>query len=441
MYLSAITELERLSKDDLVKIILQLQNKIIELENELKKYKNSNTPPSSNKHLKPNTKGKKSKQGRKRGAPKGHKGTTRRQTVERHEVIDADNCPCCGSDNLEDEKVLKRVVEEIPEPVIPETVENEVHKKVCLDCGHHFIPEHNTVPLKGKFGINVMILVIFIKFLLRGVLRKTAKFLRTGFALSLTPASVNAIVGRVAGAACREYNEPKERIRRSDIAYVDETSFSVLGKNQWVWIFRTLHDILLVVRPSRGSPVLKEILGLDYQGKVICDCWRAYDFLGILQRCWAHLLRKAEDLKETVFGMHLYEKLKSMFKEIKRFNRTNPTTEERAAKYETMTKELKATIKYYSRYDELKGIITYIGNNIGNWFTCVKYEGIEPTNNFAEQALRETVIVRRIIGAFRSENGKQNYETLASLLSSWQLNNLDIKEKLRSTLIKNLCFC
>ncbi|MBA7567552.1 hypothetical protein ES708_09267 [subsurface metagenome] len=165
-------------------------------------------------------------------------------------------------------------------------------------------------------------------------------------------------MGRVADATCREYNELKERIRKSGLVYVDETSFSVIGKNQWVWIFRTLHDILLVVRPSRGSHVLKEILGTDYQGKIVCDCWRAY-----------------------------------------------------------------------------------IGNNIGNWFTCIKYEGIEPTNDFAEQALRETVIVRKIIGAFRSENGKHNYETLASLLSSWQLNNFDIKEKLRSTLIKNLCFC
>ena len=439
--MSARDELERLSKDDLIDIILQLQKKIIELENELKKYKNSNTPPSANKHLKPNTKGKKSKRGRKRGAPKGHKGTTRRQTVDRHEVIDADTCPRCGSDNLDDEKVFTRVVEEIPEPVLPETVKNEVHKKVCLDCGHHFIPEHNQVPLKGKFGINVMILVVFIKFLLRGVLRKAAKFLRTGFGLKLTPASVGAMVGRVAEAACREYNELKERIRNAEIVYVDETSFSVLGKNQWVWIFRTECDILLVVRPSRGSPVLKEILGTDYQGKVVCDCWRAYDFFRILQRCWAHLLRKAEELKETVLGRHVYEKLKTMFKAIKRFNRTNPTSKGRAEKYETMTKELKAIIKYYSRYEELKGIITYIGNNIGNWFTCIKYEGIEPTNNFAEQALRETVIVRKIIGAFRSENGKQNYETLASLLSSWQLNNFDIKEKLRSTLIKNLCFC
>ena len=235
MFLSARDKLKRLSKDDLIKIILQLQKKIIELENELKKYKNSNTPPSSNKHLKPNTKGKKSKRGSKRGAPKGHKGTTRRQDIDRREIIDADNCPRCGSDNLEDEKVLKRVVEEIPEPVIPETVENEVHKKVCLDCDYHFIPEHNTVPLKGKFGINVMILVIFIKFLLRGVLRKTAKFLGTGFALKLTPASVNAIVGRVAGAACREYNELKERIRKSSIVYPKIPPILLLCWLRWAY--------------------------------------------------------------------------------------------------------------------------------------------------------------------------------------------------------------
>ncbi len=101
-----------------------------------------------------------------------------------------------------------------------------------MDCGHGFIPENNTVPLTGKFGINVMILVIFIKFFLRGVLRKTAKFLSTGFALKLTPASVNAIVGMVAGAAYKEYEELKERIRESIKVYMDETSFSVLGKNQ-----------------------------------------------------------------------------------------------------------------------------------------------------------------------------------------------------------------
>jgi hypothetical protein len=38
-----------LSKDELIEIILQLQKQVFALANELKKYKNSNTQPSSNK--------------------------------------------------------------------------------------------------------------------------------------------------------------------------------------------------------------------------------------------------------------------------------------------------------------------------------------------------------------------------------------------------------
>ncbi len=155
-----------LTQEELIKVILkqadfikELERKISALENELRKYTNSNTPPSANKHLKPNTKGKQTKSNNKRGAPKNHKGTTRKQEIDRKEVIDTDTCSKCGSKNIKDNRVLKRVTEEIPEPVIPETVENEIHEKECLDCGNIFIPDHNTTPLKGKFGINVMLLV------------------------------------------------------------------------------------------------------------------------------------------------------------------------------------------------------------------------------------------------------------------------------------------
>ena len=104
-----------------------------------------------------------------------------------------------------------------------------------------------------------------------------------------------------------------------------------------------------------------------------------------------------------------------------------------------MTARLKDIIEYYSKYPELTSVVKYINFNLGNWFTCIKIESIEPTNNFAEQALRESVLVRKIIGAFRSETGKENYETLASVIASWQLKKLDLKNELRQMLIKNLC--
>ena len=443
-------ELREATKDELIDMVLDKealidkQNQEIEsLKRELNKYKNPNTPSSSNKHLKKNTQGLKVKTSSKRGAPFGHRGTTRRQHPTSHEIVDSNDCPSCHSNHLKDEKIFNRIVEDVPEPVLPETRHVEIHKKKCLDCGHIFIPEHNTAPLQGKFGINITILVIFLKFLLRGVLRKTSTFLKTGFALQLTPASINTIIQRAAQAAGKEYGCLKQRIRNASIVYVDETSFSVLGKNQWVWVFRTANDILLVIRPSRGSNVLEEILGEYYAGTVICDCWRAYNFLqqANIQRCWAHLLRKSKDLCEYVAGKHFHDKLEALFDEIKQFNQSEHTQKERLVKYNQMTKQLKMISKYYSRYEEFTNVVKYIKFNLGNWFTCVKIADIQPTNNYAEQAIRETVMVRKIIGAFRSESGKQNYEIMASVIASWQLQDKDIKTELKRMLVQNLCLC
>lgn len=422
--------------------IIEKQKEIInEIRRELSLYKNSNTPSSSNKHIKPNTQGKQTKENSKRGAPNGHIGKTRQQIPTRKEIIDANECPFCHGHHLKDEKIIKQIIEEIQEPVSPEVIEGEIHQKKCLDCKKTFIPSQNTLPLKGSFGINLMVLVIFIKFILRGVLRKTSSFLEVSHAFDITPASINEMIRRVAEAADTEYELLKLKIRKSAIIYIDETGFSVLGKNQWVWVFRTETDILLVIRPSRGSNVLEEILGKDYAGTIICDCWRAYNFLALsnIQRCWSHLLRKSKELI-SVAGIHLHEKLKEMFEEIKQFNLSNHTAEMRQVKYEEMTKRLKEIIDYYSKYPELESVVKYINFNLEHWFTCIKIEGIEPTNNFAEQALRESVLVRKIIGAFRSETGKESYETLASVIASWQLKGLDLKNELKQILINDLCF-
>ena len=423
-----------LSKEELV-------DKILFLQKELEKYQNSNTPSSSNKHLKPDTSGKQNKKNSKRGAPFGHVGKTRQQIPTRKEIVDANECPKCHGHNIVDDKIINQIIEEIQEPIAPEIIEAEIHQKECLDCGIKFIPPQNTLPLKGSFGINLMIIVIFIKFILRGVLRKTSSFLEVSHAFDITPASINEMIGRVADASNIEYESLKLKIRNATIIYIDETSFSVLGKNQWVWVFRTATDILLIIRPSRGSNVLEEILGKNYAGTVICDCWRAYNFLHLanIQRCWSHLLRKSKELT-SIAGIHLHEKLKKMFEEIKQFNLSTHTSEERMKKYLETTQQLKEIISYYSKYPELKPVVNYINFNLEHWFTCIKIEEIEPTNNFAERALRESVLVRKIIGAFRSETGKENYETLASVIASWQLKGLDLKNELKQMLIKKVCF-
>jgi transposase len=433
-------ELEK-KVEELTSLVNSLLEENKKLKAELKKYKNPNTPPSSNKHMKPNTRGKDKKKRKKRGAPKGHKGKTRIQNPSRKEIIDADKCTQCGSKKVEDKKIHNKIVEEIPEPVLPETVEYEIHEKRCNHCGHIFIPEECPVPLNGKFGYNVMILVVFMKYFLRGVLRKIVLFLNIGYRLKLAPASIGAILTRVSRAAENEYDELKKRIRSAARVYVDETSFSVLGKNSWAWVFRTANEMLLVIDSSRGRDVLLEILGDDFEGVVICDCWRAYDHFKRLQRCWSHLLRKAKKIDDSLVAENFHKKLKSLFKEIKRFNGRNQSKKSREKKYNEMTLKLGQLVKYYEQYENMHEVTTYISNNIENWFTCIKYENVEPTNNYAEQSIRETVIIRKIIGAFRSERGPEEYSRLASLLASWKMQGCDIALKLKKMLVKHSQTC
>ena len=198
--------------------------------------------------------------------------------------------------------------------------------------------------------------------------------------------------------------------------------------------------MLFVIRKSRGQDVLREILGDNYSGILVCDCWRVYDFLvkAVIQRCWAHLLRKSKMLT-TVPGMHFHEKLSEMFNEISEFNESNPTEDQRKRRYNKMTKKLSDLITYYGKYDEVRPVVKYIDNHFEQWFTCIRFPNIEPTNNLAEQGIRESVMYRKIIGAFRSIEGAGYYERLASLFATWQMRGLDVQVELRQMLIKNLC--
>ena len=438
--------LQMLSKEEVIKKYLELEKEIDELrkqkealEKELRKYKNSNTPSSANPHLKPDVK---SRASGKRGAPKGHRWSNRPWIPDafvRH--IAAKECPRCNSNDINVPRTARQQIDDVPKEIKPQTTTIERDICQCNTCHLTFVARDEQTPLKGRFGINLMVLVIFLRFIVRGVMRKTAGFLDASFALRLAPASVQTIIMRAAAAGAKEYDQLKARIRFSTRIHVDETSFSVLGKKWWVWVFRSNNDKLLVIRQSRGSNVLKEILGKEYAGVVHCDCWRAYDYLenASLQRCWAHLLRKSKELCESVVGRHFHDKLSALFDEIKTFNARNPNAAQRENKYETMTAQLAKIAKYYSRYSDCGAVVKYINFHIESWFTCVRFDNVEPTNNLAEQAIRETVIVRKITGAFRSEKGPQHYETLASLLATWQSQQKDIKQELHRMLTEQLC--
>jgi len=73
---------------------------------------------------------------------------------------------------------------------------------------------------------------------------------------------------------------------------MDETGMRVLGKNYWLWTFRTLDDeVAVAIRASRGGDVLREFFGVVINGAGVVGGWRAYNIIPVIQRCWAHLIK------------------------------------------------------------------------------------------------------------------------------------------------------
>ena len=361
-----IKELEEivagLKKDneEKAKIIAEQTKQIEELKAKLAKYENPHTPSSAQRYKKRSE----SKKSKRRGAPKGHRGATR-PTPEPDRVVEvtAEQCDRCGSPNLEECGVEKEVIEEIPPPPKIEVIQFNRHKYKCQDCEHEFTAKDAECPQKGRFGVNLLVYLIMLKFSLRGVLRRIKDFAFHLNAFDITPKGIQDAILRVGEACKNAYSVNIEKVRNAEWNYMDETGMRVLGKNYWLWTFRTPDDeVVVAIRPSRGRDVLREIFGVDINGAGVVDGWRAYNIIPVLQRCWAHLIREVDAFIENPGGKELSEAIREKFKALKEFLGKDPpaSMEERKQQKEVWDREMAELAEQFSKFTELKKPVTYI---------------------------------------------------------------------------------
>lgn len=419
---------------------LKIENQ--RLRNKLAFYDNPHTPSSARKLLKKTDEKKPGK--KKRGAPKGHKGATRPKPEPDITInVKADQCENCGSHNIVDlEKIKQRIIEDILSSVQTiQATQFNLHTLKCKDCGHEFVSKHLDCPNEGNFGPNLLVYMTMLKYHMRGTIRKVVEFLDYKDNFQISPKGVLDALNRVGKTCKKEYDQLLRKIRVAKWLHIDETGFKVNGEKWWLWVFRTDKDeVLITIEDSRGRKVLNKILGEDWNIPVIVDGWKSYWHLPIIQRCWSHLLREVDDFKGvSKKGKQLSKRIQSMFKDLREFIDSDPSMDLRKEQKEIWDKEMVDLVNRYKRNKKLKAPLKYIKNGLGNWFTCLLYPGMEPTNNLGEQAIRESVIIRKIIGTFRSENGSQYYQYIASLLSTWRLQGKNMFDELDTVIRDDLC--
>jgi len=446
---------EKYSKDKLIDIILEqqaqialllqevslLKTEVKSLKRHLIRYENPHTPSSKQQDTQKKKTTKKDKEQKKKppGGVVGHTGATRPiAKPDTTEQATAENCPKCQSASFE----ILRIEEKIIEEFIPAKIKVTrflVPHYLC-QCGHCFQGVHEELPQKGRLGVKIMVAVNALKYQLRGVHRKIQGYLNDLHNFHITHRTVANLLSRSAVICEEAYWQLLAKLRGSPFIYMDETSIRVLGKKYWLWVFRTAETIFVAIRPSRGRDVIESLFGKIPELAGVCDGWQPYKIFKHIQRCWAHLLRIVDDAaKASEIAKEFATEIHECFQLLKQALEKEFTDAQLWAQRHFFDDHLFSILERYKDVKELKSAIGYISNAKESWFTCLVYQGMQPTNNLAEQAIREHVIVKRIIGTFRSESGSQEYQYVASLLATWKLQNKNMFEELENLIRRELC--
>ncbi len=421
--------LRQLSKGELIAIILAQEERITALERHLTAYDNAHTPPSLSKKKrdpKPPT-------GR-LGAPQGHPRYEREQPAPSESVEHREDlCPHCCSPLGEPYRMERRVIEEIPEPQPVRVTEHLIAHYRCDHCKQHITANHG-LP-SGMFGENLQAHVTLLKYDDRLPLRKVTNALRRSHGVDVSNVAVMNITEQVGAKLQPEYILLLGRLRNAKTIHVDETGMHLDGKKWWIWVFVTDAETVFVIRPSRGGHVPREILGEDFTGKIVCDGWNAYYQFSIVQRCWAHLLREIKQIAaDNPLTKRIYAGFKALFAQIRAVREKPPPSATRQAIKKGLLRYLKYLLTRLTHYDGTKRFVTKVTNGLNEWFTCIDYPEVEPTNNTAERALRELVVQRKIIGGLRRPKGAATMERIMTMLATWRQQGFELFSSLKTAI-------
>src|SRR4051794_10375990 len=245
--------------------------------------------------------------GRKAGHPPSHRLAPPPEQVDRTiEVPMPPECPRCHAALGEAAVVLHDQYQiDLPEPR-PVVTRFRVPVARCPACrrrvqGRH--PEQTSDALGAaavQLGPRLLGLAADLKHRLGVSYRKTASLLLTLTGLTVTASALVRSGHRLRRHARATYDRLVEAARSAAVQHVDETGWKISGRSAWLWVFADEHTTLYRIRPSRAHDVAVEVLGEDFAGVLVSDCFLAYDPLPFAkQKCLAHLLKTCGEVERS----------------------------------------------------------------------------------------------------------------------------------------------
>lgn len=370
---------------------------------------NSSKPPSSDG---PQTPRKPSNPtGRKRGGQPGHDGHER-TLLQPDRVIDhrPPRCRKCDALLSGDDRAPKRwQVLELPE-IKPIVTEHRAHSLECA-CGAVTSATLPDEAVLHGFGPRLSGVVAYLTGRCRLSKRQTVELAGDLLGTPISLGAVCAIEQDVSHALAAPVEAAREAVRSEPVVHLDETGWREDKKRAWLWVAVSTVATVFQVARSRGGKVAREILGDSFAGHVVTDRWSGYGWVDVKQRqlCWAHLLRdlmgmtERDDTGARIAAQILTEAEKML----EWWGRVRDGTLERPD-FQRRMKPIRARVRDLLREasssaaKKTAGMCREILALEPALWTFVDVEGVGPTNNAAERAIRPAVLWRK--GSFGNDS-------------------------------------
>jgi transposase len=381
------------------------------------------------------------------------------QKLEVYEVKPS-HCKNCSYDLVgEDSQPYQHQIVDMPK-IQPIVTEYRLHELECEHCGEKTraaLPEGVTAK---SYGERLAAFVAFLSGESKQSHRQVSEFLKQVLGIDLSRGTINAMRAEISESIEAATAEAKEYVQRQPVLNCDETGFSQQNRDgqnpekrkAWLWVVVAPLVIVFEMALSRGQEIAKKLIGEAFDGVVGSDRCGCYGWLenGVRQICWAHLLRDfqamaerkgaSQEIGESLLNkayriIHWWHRYKEglmsremLIQAVSLFRTRIKQELEEAAALDIGPREQTPLSKTVRTCQNLLKVEDAL-------WSFVYKEGIEPTNNVAERALRPAVIWRGLSFGSQSEAGSQFVARMLTVNSSLKAQGRSVLDFLTESCI------
>src|SRR4030042_1030569 len=224
----ASKDLQNLSKEALIGIILQQAEIVDKLNSEIQALKknssNSSKPPSSDNFSPKKNQSLRERSGKKSGGQNGHNGSTRNQTNTPDKIIS------CRPNR----------------------------------CGHKNkgqFPDHITAPM--QIGQNLKSFIVYLSTCHYLPYQRLTQLIKDILNIPLSQGTIDNVLGSFQEKSKPFYGQILADIKKEKWTGSDETGTKVKKKNWWQWVWQNARGSFYAIEDSRGYKVVEKYFGSD----------------------------------------------------------------------------------------------------------------------------------------------------------------------------------